>query len=588
MAEPAQYAVWAPLPTRVDLWLDGGRHPMSRTDHGWWHSAILREPGARYGFCLDGGEPRPDPRSGSQPDGVHGLSEVVDHYGFAWTDEAWAGRHLPGSVIYELHIGTFTRAGTFDAAISRLGHLVDLGIDTVELLPVAEFPGRRGWGYDGVHLSAPHHAYGGPDSLKRLVDACHGAGLAVVMDVVYNHLGPAGNYLPEFGPYFCDRHMTMWGPAVNFDGPGSDEVRRWVIDNALMWLRDYHCDGLRLDAVHALVDDSALHLLEQLSTAVAAEAERGERPLFLIAESDRNDPRYVRPVAAGGLGLDAAWADDWHHALHAVLTGERAGYYADFGALDQLTKSLASGWVYDGIHSGFRQRSYGRPPTGLTGSQFVVSVQNHDQVGNRARGDRLGSLTSAGRLRIAAALLLTSPFIPLLFQGEEWDASTPFLYFTDHEDPELGALVSAGRRSEFTAFGWTPEEVPDPQDPDTFTASVLDWAELDKEEHGALLSWYRTLIALRRRHGLGEDDTGPGLLEADVDSHSGLLGVRNCAVWVLANLGSGALCVDTNGYDLVAAWPPPRARPEAPAKERTLLAPDAVLVLERSGPAVGG
>ncbi|MGQ0625568.1 MAG: malto-oligosyltrehalose trehalohydrolase [Sporichthyaceae bacterium] len=582
MTEPAQYAVWAPLPTTVELCLDAHRHPMSPAEGGWWHSTIARTPGARYGFSLDGNEPRPDPRSASQPDGIHGPSAVVDHDAFSWTDQDWAGRALAGAVLYELHIGTFTPAGTFDAAIERLPHLVELGIDTVELLPVAEFGGRRGWGYDGVHLYAPHHVYGGPGGLKRLVDACHGAGLAVVMDVVYNHLGPAGNCLPEFGPYFCDRHMTMWGPAVNFDGPGSDEVRRWVIDNALMWLRDYHCDGLRIDAVHALVDDSATHLLEQLSKAVAAEAQRAGRPLFLIAESDRNDPRYVRPVSGGGLGLDAAWADDWHHALHAVLTGENAGYYADFGSGAQLTKALSSAWVYDGIYSAFRERSYGRPPMNLMNNQFVISAQNHDQVGNRARGNRLGTLTSPGRLRIAAALLLTSPFIPLLFQGEEWAASAPFLYFTDHEDPELGALVSAGRRNEFTAFGWPPEQVPDPQDPATFTASMLDWAEPSKDEHTQLLTWYRALIELRRRHDLGAAERPA--VEADLDATSGLLGVRNDPVWVLANLGTVAMCVDVRGYTIAAAWPERAARRDAPVREQPVLTPDGVLVLERTGP----
>src|SRR5690606_31291439 len=354
-------------------------------------------------------------------------------------------------------VGTFTPPGTFEAAIDRLPHLVELGVDAVELLPIAQFSGRRGWGYDGVDLFAPHHAYGGPDGLKRLVDACHRHGLGVVLDVVYNHLGPEGNHLPEFGPYFSDRHTTNWGPAINYDGPGSDAVRRFVVDNALMWLRDYHVDGLRLDAVHAIVDDSAHHLLTELASEVDALATRLGRPLFLIAESDLNDPRFVRSRDAGGHGLDAAWADEWHHALHAALSGEREGYYRDFGSLAHLAKALRQAWVYDGVYSPHRRRRHGRPPVGLSGHQFVVCTQNHDQVGNRARGERTSQLLSVERLEIAAALLLTSPFVPLLFQGEEWGARTPFLYFTDHEDPALARAVSEGRRNEFRAFGWDPE-----------------------------------------------------------------------------------------------------------------------------------
>ncbi|MFP5488283.1 MAG: malto-oligosyltrehalose trehalohydrolase, partial [Acidimicrobiia bacterium] len=428
-----RFEVWAPRPDRVELVLVDGRIDMARGVDGWWSASVDSVgPGTRYGFSLDGGPVRPDPRSMSQPDGVDGWSEVVDHAAFGWTDAAWRGVPLPGAVLYELHVGTFTPEGTFDAAIGRLPHLVDLGVDAVELLPVAEFAGRRGWGYDGVDWFAPHHAYGGPDGLKRFVDACHRHGLGVVMDVVHNHLGPAGNYLPEFGPYFSERHQTNWGPAINFDGPGSDEVRRYVIDNVVMWLRDYRIDGLRLDAVHAIVDDSARHLLEQLAAEVDALAATEGRPLFLIAESDLNDPSFVRSRDAGGYGLDAAWADEWHHALHAVLTGDRSGYYEDFGSLELLAKALRQAWVYDGTWSEHRGRHHGRSPVGLTGHQFVVCVQNHDQVGNRAVGDRLGEAVSPGRLKIAAALLLTSPFTPMLFQGEEWGAGTPFQYFTDH------------------------------------------------------------------------------------------------------------------------------------------------------------
>ena len=390
-------SVWAPRAERsVEVVLRGaGRVALAPAADGrgrWAGEVAGLRPGGDYAFSLDGGPPRPDPRSASQPYGPDGPSRVVDHAAFAWSDAGWRGVDLPTAVLYELHVGTFSPEGTFDGAIARLDHLVDLGVDAVELLPVVEFSGEWGWGYDGVDLWAPHHAYGGPDGLKRLVDACHARGLGVFLDVVYNHLGPSGNYLGRFGPYFGDRHHTNWGEAVNVDGRGSDEVRAFIVENACMWLRDYHVDGLRLDAVHAIVDDSALHVLEQMSVAVRALAAEVGRPLWLIAESDRNDPRYVRPPEVGGLGLDASWADEWHHALHAVLTGERAGYYADFGTLAQLAKALRQAWVYDGAYSPERDRTHGRSPAGLPGSAFVVSAQNHDQVGNRAAGDRLGAL----------------------------------------------------------------------------------------------------------------------------------------------------------------------------------------------------
>ena len=455
-----EFRVWAPGRRRVDLVLEPGarRVPLRRGENGWWTRPVDGAgPGCDYAFSLDEGPPRPDPRSAFQPRGIDGPSRVVDHAAFAWSDAGWRGLPLAGAVLQECHIGTFSAEGTFDGAIKHLGYLAGLGVDAVELMPVAEFSGDRGWGYDGVDLFAPHHAYGGPDGLKRLVDAAHGHGLGVVLDVVYNHLGPAGNYLPEFGPYFSARHRTNWGDAVNFDGPGSDEVRRFVIDNAVAWLRDYHCDGLRLDAVHAIADDSATHILEELGVEVAALAAHLRRPLFLVAESDLNDPRFVRSRDAEGYGLDAAWADEWHHALHATLTGDRDGYYEDFGPLPLLAKALRQAWVYDGTYSPHRQRVHGRSPAGLSGRQFVVSTQNHDQVGNRAAGERSGALMSDGRLRIAAALLLTSPFVPLLFQGEEWGASTPFQYFTSHSDPGLGRVVSgAGARSSPGSAGIPP------------------------------------------------------------------------------------------------------------------------------------
>lgn len=532
-----RFEVWAPHPDRVEVVLPDERRPMDPGDDGWWHADVEEAgPGTRYAFSLDGGPTRPDPRSRSQPDGVDGWSEVVDHGGFEWDATGWRGLSLRGAVLYELHVGTFTPAGTFDAAIERLAHLAALGVDAVELLPVAEFSGRRGWGYDGVDLFAPHHAYGGPDGMQRFVDACHTHGLGVVLDVVYNHLGPAGNHLPEFAPYFSDRHHTNWGPAVNFDGPGSDEVRRFVVDNALMWLRDYRVDGLRLDAVHAIVDESAHHLLEELAEEVDALATAVGRPLFLIAESDRNDPSFVRSRDAGGYGLDAAWADEWHHALHAVLTGERAGYYEDFGSMELLAKALRQAWVYDGTWSPHRGRHHGRPPDGLTGHQFVVCTQNHDQIGNRAVGERLGALVDEGRLKVAAALLLTSPFTPLLFQGEEWGASTPFQYFTDHADPVLGRAVSDGRRNEFRSFGWAPDQVPDPQDEATFARSQLDWTELAGEPHAGVLDWYRTLIRLRKERPELSDPRWERL-EVRFDEDRRWLVVSRGRVQVLVNLG---------------------------------------------------
>ena len=490
--------VWAPQAQRVDLLLGGQPTPMAPAGGGWWRADALASPGDDYAFSLDDGEPLPDPRSPWQPEGPFGPSRLVDHARFAWGDGRWQAPPLASAVIYELHIGTFTPEGTFAAAIARLDHLVALGVTHVEIMPVAQFPGARGWGYDGVDLYAPQNTYGGPDGLKRLVDACHARGLAALLDVVYNHLGPSGNYLSRFGPYFTDEYKTPWGMAINLDGAGSDEVRRFLCDNALMWLRDYHFDGLRLDAIHALYDRSATHLLEQMASEVAAlEAQTG-RHFALIAESDLNDPRIVRSREAGGFGLAAQWSDDFHHALHAALTGERDGYYADFGALADVAHAWRHAYVYEGRYSVARERRHGRPTVGLPAGRFVVFSQNHDHIGNRALGERTAALLSPGRLRIAAALVCLAPFIPLLFQGEGWGASAPFLYFTDHQDADLGQAVREGRRREFAAFGWDPDRIPDPQAPETFARSKLDWRELEQEPHASLFAWYRALLRLRR------------------------------------------------------------------------------------------
>ena len=521
MARPG---VWAPGATSVELTLPGppelGRHGASSVSlevdpAGWWHlpdGAPDVAHGTDYSFAVDGQAPRPDPRSAWQPAGVHGPSRVFDSGRFGWTDAGWTGRDVRGAVVYELHVGTFTPAGTLDAALEHLGHLVDLGVDMVELMPVAAFEGTHGWGYDGVDLYAVHGPYGGPAALQRFVDAAHTRGLAVCLDVVYNHLGPSGNYLESFAPYFTDAHHTPWGRAVNLDGPSSAEVRRWICDNALRWLRDFHVDALRLDAVHALVDDSPRHVLAQLADEIAELATALGRPLSLIAESDRNDPRTVTPVTDSGLGMTAQWADDVHHAVHALLTGERHGYYADFGTPKMLAAALTRVFVPDGGWSGFRGQPWGAPvPASVDGHRFVAFGSNHDQVGNRAFGDRPAARLDAGALAVSAALVLTSPYSPMLFMGEEWGASTPWLYFTDVEDLDLAEAVRAGRSAEFAAHGWAelyPEQaadgeltVPDPQDAATVAASRLDWDEPARPGPGRLLAWYRELIALRRSAG---------------------------------------------------------------------------------------
>jgi maltooligosyltrehalose trehalohydrolase len=497
----ATFEVWAPDQPRVRLRALGTEHELSPVAGGWWR---LEMPGTGagtdYGYLLGEDDTLlPDPRSRWQPQGVHGPSRLYDDAGYEWGDAGWTGRQLPGAVLYELHIGTFTPERTFDAAADRLDHLVDLGVDLVEVLPVHAFNGAYNWGYDGVCWYAVHEPYGGPDGFKRFVDACHQHGLGVVLDVVHNHLGPSGAYLPHFGPYL-GRGRNAWGQVLNLDGPGSAEVRRYIVDSALMWLRDFHVDALRLDAVHALADRSAVHLLEQLATEVDALSAHLRRPLSLVAESDLNDPRLVTSREGGGYGLTAQWDDDVHHALHAVLTGERQGYYADFGSLATLAKALTSAFVHDGEWSSFRGRPHGRTVdrTRIPGHRFVVCLQNHDQVGNRAVGDRLSTMVSVGLLEVGAALLLTSPYTPMLWMGEEWGAATPWQFFTSHPEEELAAGVGATRLEEFAEHGWSTADVPDPQDPETLLRSTLDWKDLDREDAARLLGWYRRVIALRR------------------------------------------------------------------------------------------
>ena len=530
------FRIWAPNVNQVEVRIGTDLFGMTRGDDSWWRAEIpLAKAGIDYAFVVDGGEPLPDPRSPWQPNGIHGPSRTLDHGAFSWTDQRWQAKPLSSAIVYELHVGTFTPQGTFIAAIDKLDYLVDLGVTHIELMPAAEFSGTRGWGYDGVDLYAPHHAYGEPDDLKRLLDASHAIGLAVILDVVYNHLGPAGNYLARFGPYFTQRYATPWGQAINFDGPESYEVRRFFCDNALMWLRDYHFDGLRIDAVHAILDASAMHFLEQLAGEVAELQAQTDRRLALIAESDLNDPRIIRSREIGGYGVHAQWSDDFHHALHCVLTGERAGYYRDFGSLADLAKALQRVFVYDGRYSAFRRRRHGRPPGGLSGYSFLGYLQTHDQIGNRAKGERSSHLMSVGRLKIAAALVLTAPFIPMLFQGEEWGATSRFLYFTDHEDPALGRNVTEGRRREFAAFGWNPEEIPDPQAIETFERSKLNWSEREEEPHAGLLAWHRRLIEVRRKIPSLSDGRLEGV-RVNFDETAKWFVVRRGAVVVACNL----------------------------------------------------
>ncbi|UFU04783.1 malto-oligosyltrehalose trehalohydrolase [Ruania halotolerans] len=496
--------VWAPNGEAVEVELEAGREPLTRSADGWWDLGRELEAGTDYAFVVDGNGPFPDPRSPWQPHGVHGPSRTFDSAAHRWQDSAWAGRDARGALLYELHVGTFTTEGTFDAAMERLAYLRDLGVQMIQLMPVAAFPGQHGWGYDGVALFAVHDAYGGPAALQRFVDAAHRHQIAVSLDVVYNHLGPSGNYLGVYGPYFTDTHSTPWGDAVNLDGPGSGQVRQFIIDNAVRWLRDFHLDALRLDAVHALIDASPRHVLAELADAVAHLAEEVGRPLSLIAESDLNDVRMVTATAAGGLGMTAQWADDVHHAIHAYVTGERHGYYVDFGSPGALVKALERVFVHDGGYSTFRGQDWGAPvPQDADGHRFVVFTSNHDQVGNRGRGDRPAATLSDAKVASAAALLLTGPGTPMLFMGEEWAASTPWFYFTDHAEPELAEAIRTGRAREFAEHGWEAiygagVEAPDPQDPGTVAASILRWDEREHGRHRALGDFYRELMRLRR------------------------------------------------------------------------------------------
>jgi len=502
-----EFRVWAPNLTNLAVRVMGGNEgepsrtiPMRQSSDSEFVATVPQVgAGADYVYVLDGERERPDPVSRWQPGGVHAPSRVVDPASFRWSDQGWSGIPLRDFIIYELHTGTFTREGTFESMIPRLPYLRDLGITAIEIMPVAEVPGNRNWGYDGASLYAPQSSYGGPTGLKKLVDACHQHGLAVVLDVVYNHLGPEGNYLPEFAPCFTDTHHTPWGKAINFDGPESDGVRRFIIDNALYWLTEYHVDALRLDAIHGIYDFGARHILDELSQAFQDQARRLQRQAWLIAESDLEDVRIINPRAKGGYAFDAQWHDDFHHALYALLTGQREGFLMDFGAVANLSKSVTEGFVFDWKYSHYRRRHYGSSSKNRPGEQFVGFIQNHDQVANTSRGKRLSSLVSSGQQKLAAVLTLSSPFLPLLFMGEEYGETAPFLYFTSFDDPGLAAAVTAGRKKELGSH-YSESEFADPQAPGTFEHCKLDWSKTEVSPHAEILRLYRDLISLRRRH----------------------------------------------------------------------------------------
>ncbi|RJF44698.1 malto-oligosyltrehalose trehalohydrolase [Actinomyces sp. 2119] len=560
--------VWAPSASAVELHLPASDRliGMERAHDGWWLSPVDLEEGTDYAFRVDGSPDRPDPRSAFQPKGVHGPSRLVlpGTWGQeVWTDTSWQGRDVLGSVIYELHVGTFTPGGTLDCAAERLSDLAALGVDVVELMPLAPFPGQAGWGYDGVSLWAVHEAYGGPYALARFVDAAHAVGIGVCLDVVYNHLGPSGNYLSVFGPYFTQAHHTPWGEAVNFDQDGCEQVRAYVIDAALRWLRDFHVDALRLDAIHEIKDTSSHgggpgpHVLAQMSQAVQALSARLGRPLSLVAESDLNDVGVITPTLQNppaqhpSLGMTAQWADDVHHALHARLTGESQGYYADFAEPGAWVKAYQGAFLHDGTWSSFRGRTWGAPvPEGTDPRRFVVFTSNHDQVGNRALGDRPSQSLPDEVLAAQAALLLLSPYTPMLFMGEEWGTRTPFRFFTDHDDPQLASSVSQGRIEEFTGFGWDAQDVPDPQDPATFLASRLDWTQRNHPEHARMLRWYQDLIALRRRLEWSSRRSWP-----QVHDKQGVITVAYKDVVVAANLSDRDQHVPAGR--VLLSWQPP-------------------------------
>ncbi|MFH2138922.1 MAG: malto-oligosyltrehalose trehalohydrolase [Candidatus Omnitrophota bacterium] len=497
-----EFTVWAPFLNDVSLKIvspDSMTIPMQKDEQGYWRIIVENiHANVCYLYELDHAQEKPDPASFYQPKGVHGPSQVINHKNFSWGDGGWNGISIDKMIIYELHVGTFTPEGTFDAIIPRLEELVDLGINTIEVMPVAQFPGTRNWGYDGVYPYAVQNSYGGPDGFKRFINACHKKGIAVILDVVYNHLGPEGNYLCEFAPYFTNKYYTPWGNAINFDDAYSPGVRNYFIENALSWLENYHVDGLRLDAVHSIYDFGAKHILEELAEKIYDLSVQKTRKLYLIAESNLNDIRIIKPVGAGGYGIDAQWCDDFHHCLHVLLTGEQTGYYADYGSTGQMVKSLREGFVYSGQYSSFRKKCYGSSSKDIPANQLIVFSQNHDQVGNRMLGDRLSGLVSFEALKLAAAATILSVYTPMIFMGQEYGEETPFQYFVDHSDEDLIAAVRRGRKEEFAAFKWSGNP-PDPQDEGSFLASKLKWEQKNEGRYKILWQFYKILIMLKKR-----------------------------------------------------------------------------------------
>jgi maltooligosyltrehalose trehalohydrolase len=565
--------IWAPLAKSVSLRTDTGDQLLESRGDGHWVGPDL-EHGVDYSIVLDEGDAVPDPRSRRQPAGVHDASRAFDPASFDWSDASWTGRQLAGGLIYEMHVGTFTAEGTLDSAIEKLDHLVGLGVDFVEILPVNGFNGTHNWGYDGVLWFTVHEGYGGPEAYQRFVDACHSRGLAVLQDVVYNHLGPSGNYLPQFGPYLTDASKNTWGASINLAEPA---VRRYILDNAKMWMSDYHVDGLRLDAVHALVDESPKHILQELCEETDALAAFLGHPLTLIAESDLNDPKLIMPREAGGYGLTAQWSDDYHHSLHVALTGETTGYYADFESLGALAKTSTEGFFHNGTYSSFRESKHGHPidprvPTW----RLVTFAQDHDQIGNRAIGDRLTETLDYDQLVLSAVLTMAGPYTPMLFMGEEWGAKTPWQFFTSHPEPDLGKATAEGRIAEFEKMGWDPDVVPDPQDPETFRRSKLDWSEPETGDHSRLLAVYRELAKLR---GEVPELTDPRFadLAASFDDDAKWYRLDRAGVSVLANFGATSVTLPVGGELLFTSGD------STVESHRTELAAHSAVILRRQG-----
>ena len=499
----ATVRVWAPLAQAVAIHLcqQNLTIPLQNDGSYWTTTTSQLQPGDTYKFILNGATERPDPVSLSQPEGVHGPSRAVDTSRFVWTDANWANLPLEDYLLYELHTGTFTPEGTFAGIENRLDYLLKLGINAIEIMPVAQFPGTRNWGYDGVFPYAVQHSYGGATGLQQLVDACHRRGLAVVLDVVYNHMGPEGNYFADYGPYFTNKYKTPWGNSLNFDDDYSDSVRRYFIENVLMWFRDFHIDALRLDAVHAIHDASPTHMMREIKQYVDQLMQETGRPHYLIIESDQNETKFIQPLADEGYGMDAQWNDEFHHALRVTAGGERSGYYADYNGIQHLAKSYRDAYVYDGTYMPRRARIVGKSTSGHAGRQFVVFSQNHDQIGNRMLGERPSQLVSFAMQKLMAGAVMSSPYLPMLFMGEEWGELNPFLYFVSHSDPALVEAVRQGRKKEFAAFQ-TPVEAPDPQDERTFERSKLQWARLTQQPHSTLFRYYQTLLVLRKQSPL--------------------------------------------------------------------------------------